>query len=47
MIDLIERESTPNFQFDGEMLGKVAIDCKVVPGAVRILTPTAQAIALI
>jgi diacylglycerol kinase (ATP) len=30
-------------QFDGEMLGKVAIQCNVVPQAVRILTPAAAA----
>lgn len=27
-------------QYDGEVLGKVAIECKVAPGAVRVLTPS-------
>ena len=29
-------------QFDGEILGKVAIDCKIIPHAISVLVPTVQ-----
>lgn len=32
-------------QFDGEILGKVAIHCKIIPQAISILVPTVQTVA--
>jgi diacylglycerol kinase family enzyme len=38
-------EPAQTVQFDGEVLGKVAIQCNVIPEAVHILTPPLQAVA--